>query len=208
MDEKSNNQDVLLVKEKESDELKVVSGIDKNGRPKVVDPGQENESQFLKIDKYGNALENFMSNFLRQYNDPTHFQFFKVPMDQVNEVVKNLQEAMKKLDEPASKEVLDRYKVNTKDVGQKQPSYAIEESRVDWSQLERFGVTRETLERTKSLEAMLNWQKSPVLIPITTRFDDVTLRTDARLSFREMPDGRLVLSIHAIRKEPELNRPY
>lgn len=208
MDEKSNNQDVLLVKEKESDELKVVSGIDKNGRPKVVEPRQENESQFLKIDKYGNALDNFMSNFLRQYKNPTDFQFFKVPLDHVNEVVEKLQEAMKNPDEPANKAIIDRHKGNTPEDGQKQSSYAIDENRIDWSQLERFGVTRDTLEQTKSLEGMLNWQKSPVLIPIAAKFDDITLRTDARLSFREMPDGRLVLSIHAIRKEPELNRPY
>jgi hypothetical protein len=129
-------------------------------------------------------------------------------MDKVNEVAGNLQEAMKNPDQPVNKAVIDKYKVNAQEEGQKQSSYAIDVSRVDWSQLEHFGVTRETLERTKSLEAMLNWQKSPVLIPITTRFDDVTLRTDARLSFRETPDGRLVLSVHAIRKEPELNRPY
>jgi hypothetical protein len=55
---------------------------------------------------------------------------------------------------------------------------------------------------------MLNWQKSPVLIPIASKFDDTTLRTDARLSFRETPDGNLTLVIHAIRKEPELDRPY
>lgn len=55
---------------------------------------------------------------------------------------------------------------------------------------------------------MLNWQKSPVLIPIVAKFEDTTLRTDARLSFREMPDGKLALAIHAIRKEPELDRPY
>ena len=81
MDEKLNNQDVLLVKEKDSDKLKVVSGIEKDGKPKSVDPKKENEPQFLRIDKSGNALDNFMSNFQRQYKDPTHFQFFKIPIE-------------------------------------------------------------------------------------------------------------------------------
>ncbi|EKE05594.1 MAG: hypothetical protein ACD_19C00199G0001, partial [uncultured bacterium] len=55
---------------------------------------------------------------------------------------------------------------------------------------------------------MLNWKKSPELIPITPKFDDITLRTEARLSFRETADGRITVSIHAIRKEPELDRPF
>jgi hypothetical protein len=208
MDEKLNNQDVLLVKEKDSDKLKVVSGIEKDGQPKSVEPKKENEPQFLRIDKSGNALDNFMSNFQRQYKDPTHFQFFKVPIEKASEIAIKLQEAFKKPDELANKATIDTHKVESTAHEKKQSNNSIDENRVDWSQLERLGVTRETLERTQSLNAMLNWQKSPVLIPITAKFEDTTLRTDARLSFREMPDGKLTLTIHAIRKEPELDRPY
>jgi len=208
MDENLKDQDVLLVKGKGSDKLKAVAGIDKNGNPKTVVPKQENNPDFLIIDKNGNALENFMSNFIRQCKEPTRFEFFKAPGDKIQEVVEKLQEAFQKPDEPDNKEIIDMHKVESEANGQKKTGYAIDESRIDWNQLERLGVTRETLERTKSLEPMLNWQKSPVLLPITARFDDITLRTDARLSFREMPDGKLSVSIHALRKEPELDRPY
>lgn len=74
--------------------------------------------------------------------------------------------------------------------------------------MERLGVTRDTLEKNGSLEAMLNWKKSPGLIPITPKFDDITLRTEARLSFGETADGRITVGIHAIRKEPELDRTF
>ena len=208
MSENLKDQDVLLVKEKDSDKLKVVSGIEKDGLPKSVEPKKENEPQFLRIDKSGNALDNFMSNFQRQYKDPTHFQFFKVPIEKVGEIATKLQEAFKKPDEPANKATIDTHKVESSTQGKKQSTNTIDESRINWSQLESLGVTRDTLEQTKSLNVMLNWQKSPVLIPIVAKFEDTTLRTDARLSFREMPDGKLVLSIHAIRKEPELDRPY
>jgi hypothetical protein len=57
------------------------------------------------------------------------------------------------------------------------------------------------------LEKLLNYQKTP-LLPITLKFDETTLRTDARLSLREMPDGKMSVAIHAIRKEPELERSY
>jgi len=208
MSENLKDQDVLFVKEKDSDKLKVVSGIEKDGQPKSVEPKKENEPQFLRIDKSGNALDNFMSNFQRQYKDPTHFQFFKVPIEKVGEIAMKLQEAFKKPDEPANKATIDAHMVESPAQEKKQSTHTIDESRINWSQLESLGVTRDTLEQTKSLNAMLNWQKSPVLIPITAKFDDTTLRTDARLSFREMPDGKLALAIHAIRKEPELDRPY
>ena len=43
MDEKVKDQDVLLVKEKSSGELKVVTGIEKDGKPKAVEAKPENE---------------------------------------------------------------------------------------------------------------------------------------------------------------------
>lgn len=208
MDENLKDQDVLLVKEKGSDELKVVAGIGKNGNPKTIAPKQENNPDFLIIDKNGNALENFMSNFMRQCKEPTRFEFFKAPVDKAQEVIGKLQEAFEKPDGPANKATIDMHKVESETNAKKQSGYAIDERRIDWNQLERLGITRETLERTNSLESMLNWQKSPVLLPITARFDDITLRTDARLSFRETPDGKLSVYIHALRKEPELDRPY
>jgi hypothetical protein len=204
MKENLKDRDILLVKEVESDQLKVVAGTEENGKLKTVEPTRENESQFLILDKEGNMLENFMSNFLRQYNNPTEFNFLKIPLEKLDEGISRLNEKMKNPDFDIKKlnESVDPQQF------EKQNTYTIHESRINWEQLERLGVSRETLERTKSLEAMLNWQKSPVLIPISAKFDDVTLRTDARLSFREMPDGSLTVGIHAIRKEPELDRPY
>ncbi|NDV97618.1 hypothetical protein D0T84_22440, partial [Dysgonomonas sp. 521] len=74
-------QDVLLVKEKDNDKLNVVTGMNEDGTPGTVKPEQKNEPEFLKIDKHGDVLENFMSNFLRQCKEPTHFHFFKVPLN-------------------------------------------------------------------------------------------------------------------------------
>ncbi|MEI7504521.1 MAG: DUF4099 domain-containing protein, partial [Paludibacter sp.] len=75
---------------------------------------------------------------------------------------------------PYNKETLDMHRVSSDEISTKQTYQPIDESRIDWNQLDKLGVTRETLEATGSLEAMLNWGKSPVLIPITPKFDDVT----------------------------------
>jgi hypothetical protein len=218
MDKNVKDQDVLLVKEKDSNELKVVSGMDKGGKLKTVKPTAENEPDFLKIDKHGNILENFYENFMRQAKDPTHFHFFKVPADKVDEVVPKLQDALKNPEKPENKEFIDMHRVDPEALLKKQEqtqtqpqsslsNNAIDENRVDWSQFERLGITRESLEKTGNLNKLLNWQKT-YLLPISLKFDDVSLRTDARLGLRETPDGKLSVAVHAIRKEPELDKYY
>lgn len=207
MDEKLKDQDILFVKEKGDPDLKAVSGIE-NGELKTAELHPSENNNFLKIDKGGNALENFCSNYMNQVEDPTRFEFFKVPLDYVAKMMAYVEDWLKYPNDPACQKSLDEIRVKPEDFSQKQPSHTIDESRIDWSQLERLGVTRETLEKTKSLDAMLNWQRSPVLLPITTRLEDITLKTDARLSFRETPDGKITLAIHALRKEPELDKPY
>lgn len=206
MNEKLKDQDVLLVTEKDSNKLKVVTGMNEDGTPKTTEPKQKNEPEFLKIDKHGNALENFMSNFMRQCKEPTHFNFFKVPLDALESTMTVLQEMLKNPETPSNKEFLDAHRVLPEAFSQKayQP---IDESRIDWSQFEKLGITKEMLEQSKSMDKMLNWQKTPVLLPIKAEIGDTVIRTDARLSLRDTPDGKLTLIVHALRKEPELDRP-
>ena len=223
MEVNQKDQDVLLVNENGGTKLSVVAGLGEDGKPRVVPPKNENEPNFMRLDKQGNVLDNFMANFVRQYKEPTHFGFFKVSADQVENNSIVMQEMLKDPNNPSNKSMLDSYRVLPEDFTQKEanqeqgsphqentkPEFKpLDESRIDWNQLERLGVTRDTLEKNGSLEAMLNWKKSPELIPITPKFDDITLRTEARLSFRETADGRITVSIHAIRKEPELDRPF
>ncbi|KAA6330992.1 hypothetical protein EZS27_020366, partial [termite gut metagenome] len=67
MDEKLKDQDVLLVREKGSNELQVAK-MDKDGKVKSAKPDGENPD-LLKIDKHGNILENFFENFMRQVKE-------------------------------------------------------------------------------------------------------------------------------------------
>jgi hypothetical protein len=86
--------------------------------------------------------------------------------------------------------------------------YAVSPESVDWDKLERqFGVKRETLEKNGGLDKLLNWQKTD-LLPIAVTFGDSGFQTDARLSLRSLPEGGVTFAVHAIRKQPELERPY
>jgi hypothetical protein len=217
MNEKLNDQDLLLVKEKGNDELKL-AGMDKDGKVKITNPAANEENpDFLQLDKNGNILENFFQNFNRQMKNPTNFEFFRVPIERSEDLFEKLQNAFRHPDKPENREFIDIHRVDSADAVKQQTeaqqhhsptkANAIDESRIDWSQFECIGITRDSLEKSGALSKLLNWQKTD-LLPITLKFDNVSLRTDARIGLREAADGKLNLSIHAIRNEPELERPY
>jgi hypothetical protein len=79
MNENLKYQDVLIVKEKGSNELHTAN-MDKEGKVKTAKPDGENPD-FLKVDRDGNLLENFFENFMRQVKEPTRFEFFRVSAD-------------------------------------------------------------------------------------------------------------------------------
>lgn len=207
-------QQVLLVKEKGSDKLGVVADMDEKGNVKSLPPQKKYESQFLKLDPTGNVLNNFMTNYLRQAKDPTHLGFFTVSLSNIESNAKVISEMLKSGND--GKEFIDNYKVNIADFKvpskqenqpkQKQEYKTVDKNKIDWSQLEKMGITRDTLVKTNSLDDMLNWKKSN-LLNISPKFDDITLYTQARLAFKET-NGNVKLVIHAIQSKPELDRPY
>ncbi|KAA6309252.1 hypothetical protein EZS27_039216, partial [termite gut metagenome] len=174
MDEKLKDQDVLLVREKGSNELQVAN-MDKEGKVKSAKPEGEN-LDLLKIDKHGNILENFFENFMRQVKEPTRFEFFRVPAEKFKETVQKLQDAFKNPDKPENKEFLDLHRIDPEDFLKKQAqskeqsqaqtpanAYAIDPNKVQWDKLEKFGITREGLEKTGNLDKLLNYQKTDLM---------------------------------------------
>ncbi|WP_373247796.1 DUF4099 domain-containing protein [Bacteroides thetaiotaomicron] len=210
MDEKIKDQEVLLVKDQKGETLRAVAGADEKGELKTVPPTAEHEQSFLKFDKHSNALENFLSNFMRQFKNPTSLHFFKAPFESAVASARVLSEMLKAPDVPSNKEMLDSARVNPSDYAgeQKQTFQEIDPEKIDWEQFSKMGVSRESLENSKELEAMLKYRKSPHLVPISVKIGDVSLHTDARLSLRETEDGRFIPVVHAIRKEPQLEREF
>ncbi|OFX52521.1 MAG: hypothetical protein A2066_00330 [Bacteroidetes bacterium GWB2_41_8] len=212
MKQEMNDQEVLLVKEKNESKLRAVKGFDANGRLETELPNQANVASFLKIDKYGNPLENFVSNFHRQYQNPTEFRFFRVPFDLVEKTAVVLDKMLQNPEVPSNKETISKHEVKPEQYLQKEEKQGktnlIDESKVDWAQLEKLGVSKDFLKNTKNLEPMLNFQKSPGLIPITIKTDNITIHTDARLAFRPDEDGNFKVAVHTVRSKPELDRPY
>lgn len=228
MDVNSNNKsgsdeqmmDILLVFDKEKKTISAVKGIDENGELQTVPAKQEHNNDFLKVDKQGNALENFLKNFFSQLKDPTRFSFFKVAPEDTERTVRIIQENIKN-PTPAADEMLDKIRIEPKDLKAENPkestaqeqkpdtnNYFIDLNKIDWDSLKNLGITKEQLEKSKALEPMLRGYKSPSTFPIEANFGTMVMKTDARLSFRPDSEGNVVLAIHGIRKQPKLDRPF
>ena len=213
----SNNSDnyVLVLEdrtevknEQEAGKLSVVSGIDDKGNLKTTEAIAANQAAFLKFNSKDGLLRNFMTNFLKQFNEPSRFGLYKVVASNVEQGVDNLRTLLQSREKDESKQQLTEMGVPFEDYfPQKKNATAIDESKIDWKQLEHLGLSRERLEQSGELEKMLSWQKSN-LVTIAIPIGDTTIYTDARLAFRTNEQGDIGLAIHPLRKEPQLDFPY
>ena len=215
MESNSNDNYVLVLEdrtevknEKEAGKLSVVSSIDDKGNLKTTEAIAANQAAFLKFNNRDGLLKNFMTNFLKQFNNPTHFGLYKVLADNVEQGVDNLRTMLQSREKTESKQQLAEIGVPFEDyLPQQKNATAIDESKIDWKQLDNLGLTRERLEQSGELEKMLNWQKSN-LLTIAVPIGDTTIYTEARLAFRTDDNGNVGLAIHPLRKEPQLDFPY
>ena len=91
---------------------------------------------------------------------------------------------------------------------QQTPTYRYNENMINWEELGKFGISKEMLEQSGQLDGMLKGYKTNRTMPLTLNIPGVlTAKLDARLSFISN-GGQVMLGIHGIRKEPELDRPY
>ena len=214
--ESNNNDNYVLVledrtevkNEKEVGKLSVVSGIDDKGKLQTTEARDMHQAAFLKFNNKDGLLKNFMTNFLKQFNNPTHFGLYKVLADNVEQGVDNLRTMLQSREKPESNQQLAEIGVSFDDyLPQKKNTTAIDPEKVDWKMLDNLGLSRERLEQGGELEKMLNWQKTN-LVTISVPIGDTTIYTEARLAFRTDDNGNIGLTIHPLRKEPQLDFPY
>ena len=214
--ESNNNDNYVLVledraevkNENEAGKLSVVSGIDDKGKLQTTEAKNVHQVAFLKFNNKDGLLKNFMTNFLKQFNEPSRFGLYKIVANNVEQGVASLHTMLQNREKPENKQQLADSQVRFDDFLPKQKNAtAIDESKIDWKQLDNLGLTRERLEQSGELAKMLNWQKSN-LVTIAIPMGDTTIYTDARLAFRTDGEGNIGLAVHPLRKEPQLDFPY
>lgn len=227
--------ETLLVFDQEKQTLQAVKELDKNGKLKTVDPTQENNPDFIRLDKNGDFLSNFYSNFVAQLKDPTRFRVFKIPIPKISFLAETIKSILKD-PTPAGNAMLEKYEVKNENlkqnispdkIQQKGPEntthsqnketmdttsnasdyrYKVED--IDWGTLEKMGVSQEKLQKMNVMDDLLRGFKTNQLIPISLNLGTVITRSEARLSLQPDEDGNTVVAMHGVRKDVNVHQPF
>lgn len=108
---KSDEQDVLVVRDEKTGEISVVAGLSRDGTPKRAPAKAENTSDFLRFDRNSDLMDSFFRNFFRQCKEPSRFGFYRIAADQVENLLGVMKELLK--DPEANTEILSAHKVDT-----------------------------------------------------------------------------------------------
>ncbi|MBX9886981.1 MAG: DUF3945 domain-containing protein [Flavobacteriaceae bacterium] len=210
--------DILLVFDKEKKKIMAVKGIDQNGNLETVDPTHKNQNQFMRVDKHGDVFSNFFSNFFSQLKNPTNFSFFKIPallaVDTSKEMQKHLDhptpegEQLMKQHEVKDYKQKNEINMETAQTNPETSEYKYKPEQIDWETLNHLGLSKEKLEKMSLLDPLLKGYKTNELVPVSLNLGTAVTRMDARLSLKQNDEGQVVLAIHGIRKEPNLNYPF
>lgn len=108
---KSDEQDVLVVRDEKTGEISVVAGLSRDGTPKRAPAKAENTPDFLRFDRNSDLMDSFFRNFFRQCKEPSRFGFYRIAADQVENLLGVMKELLKEPE--ANKEILSAHKVDT-----------------------------------------------------------------------------------------------
>lgn len=225
MDEKLNSKDkVLLMRDEgEGNRLKVVKGIDKKGKIDAIDPMKAKQTDFIKIDKHADPIENFFKNFFNQAKNPSHTGFYAITVDMLDKILHikdedlekyriNPKDYMNNQQEQSTKESKKQVQTEKKEgkmettTAQKTEFKQFDTSRIPENEYQKYGIKPENLEG--EFKAMSYGYKSPHLIDINPNIEGVDYPMKARLSLEEQPDGSLKFIPHPQQQQVDLEKPF
>ena len=170
MEQTPEKDEVLIARNNETGQVGAVVGQNPDGTPQTADVKSASLSDLVKLNKGQNPLEAFLSNFMRQAQNPTTFGLFRLSADQYESTAAPLSDMLKNPE--AYKDMLKQYEVDPKATGVKQPP--VDVNRIDWATIEKeWGITRDELEKSGALNQMIYNRKSPQLFTLKPDFSDV-----------------------------------
>ena len=145
---KKKQEDVLVVRDEKTGEISVVAGLDARGYPKRAQAKAEHSQEFLRFDRHGDAIDNFMRNFYRQCKEPTRFGFYRVAAETVEALLPVIKDLLK--DPVANADLLAPHKVDTSAYQQAEEQQAAEE--VKRENTEENNVEQKTDEKMEEMK--------------------------------------------------------
>ncbi|PZR16210.1 MAG: hypothetical protein DI539_17930 [Flavobacterium psychrophilum] len=206
--------EMLLVLDKNENKVKGVKSLSKDGKVQAEEINEKNQPDFMRIERQGDFFSNFFGNFMRQLKEPTRFEFFRVPFPLGKDIAQELQGYLNDIGKDAQK-LLSKHSLNAeyqhknhKTMETTETEYKFKPEQVNWESLGNLGLNRDRLEKMGVMDNLLKGFKTNDVIPLTLTMGDAVAKLDARLSLQTNDAGQVVVAMHGIRKEPNLNYPF
>lgn len=192
----------------------------KNDKGETVPFKKTRQTEFLNVDK-SNMLENFFSNFTKQYGDPAQFKVLEIPSKMLDSAFKFLDKMFQVKVPENTLTFVNNHEVNLHDrkavIAQQVTSgrddqrygeknyHTVNESMVDWKSIEdKLGIMRETLIKKGFMEDLLCGRKTKGTVTINVDLGFARLQGEARLFFAKNNLGQPILRGETVRSMPEL----
>ena len=177
---KKKQEDVLVVRDEKTGEISVVAGLDARGYPKRAQAKAEHSQEFLRFDRHGDAIDNFMRNFYRQCKEPTRFGFYRVAAETVEALLPVIKDLLK--DPVANADLLAPHKVDTSAYQQAEEQQTTEEAKKENAETEtEEQQTAEEVKREKAETETEEQQAAEEAKRENTEENNVEQKTDEKM---------------------------
>lgn len=167
--EQSQDEHVMAILDKRTNKTAVISKMnEQDGSIEVVPPDKKNNNSFLKLDRT-TPLELFFTNFKNQYQNPTSFSFFLVPLVMLDKVLNAVIQIRKGEDPgPDGKKMVENCELNDEGrIAKLARRYKFDEHQLPWKDLNALGLDKETLFNNHCMGELLKGRITSTALPIS-----------------------------------------
>lgn len=165
----------MAVLDKRTNKTAVVSKMnEQDGSLEIVPPDKKNNNSFLKLDRTS-PLELFFTNFKNQYNNPTSFSFFLIPLA-VLEKTLNAVIQIRKGEDPGleGKKLVENSELNDEGrIAKLARRYKFDEHQLPWKELSALGVDKQLLFENHCMGEILKGRITSTAFPISKEVNGV-----------------------------------
>ena len=159
----------MAILDKRTNKTAVVSKMnEQDGSLEIVPPDKKNNGSFLKLDRT-TPLELFFTNFKNQYENPTSFSFFLVPLVLLEKTLNAVVQIRKGEDPGAEgKKLVENSELNDEGrIAKLARRYKFDEYQLPWKELSALGIDKQLLFDNHCMGEMLKGRITSKAFPIT-----------------------------------------
>ena len=167
--EQRQDEHVMAILDKRTNKTAVVSKMnEQDGSLEIVPPDKKNSNSFLKLDRTS-PLELFFRNFKNQYDNPTSFSFFLVPLVLLEKTL-NAVVQIRKGEDPGveGKKLVENSELNDEGrIAKLARRYKFDEHQLPWKELGALGIDKQLLFDNHCMGEMLKGRITSKAFPIS-----------------------------------------